>query len=44
MALKDFKFDTPTPVVNAMIAALYVILNAISAFLAFGAIQFKLCI
>ena len=39
---KKFIFDTNTIVVNALIAALYVVMNAISAPIAFGAIQFRI--
>lgn len=35
-------FDTNTIVVNALIAAIYVVLNAVSAPIAFGAIQFRI--
>ena len=42
MESKRFKFDTTMIVVNAMIAAMYVVLNAISAPIAFGAIQFRI--
>ncbi len=42
MEKKKFIFDTNTIVVNALIAALYVAMNAISAPIAFGAIQFRI--
>ena len=42
MEKKQFKFDTAMIVTNALIAAAYVVLCAISTPIAFGAIQFRI--